>query len=206
MILPARPKLYHIAHVDRVPSIVTDACLWCDAEVSRRSPAGTMIGISSIKQRRLSELTLSSHPGLHVGDCVPFYFCARSVMLYLIHQGNHPELAYRGGQGPIIHFEADLGAVVDWADRQAAAGRSPCRTRDHASSRIAATLPNSARSTGMPCRHAIGGSARKASRRSFCWSSVCRGIWLSVSACSRDRSSSRCPTRCRQVDTGQRST
>lgn len=117
MTMPARPKLYHIAHVDRLPSIVADACLWCDAEVLRRAPAGTMIGISNIKQRRLSELTLSSHPGLRVGDCVPFYFCARSVMLYLIHQANHPELAYRGGQGPIIHFEADLGAVVDWADR-----------------------------------------------------------------------------------------
>ncbi len=68
MTLPARPKLYHIAHVDRLPSIVADACLWCDAEVLRRAPAGTMIGISSIKERRLSELTLSSHPGLHVGD------------------------------------------------------------------------------------------------------------------------------------------
>ena len=133
MTLPARPKLYHIAHVDRLPSIVADACLWCDAEVSRRAPAGTMIGISSIKQRRLSELTLSSHPGLHVGDCVPFYFCARSVMLYLIYQGNHPELAYRGGQGPIIHFEADLGAVVDWADRQ---GRRWAFTLSNAGSRF----------------------------------------------------------------------
>ena len=216
MTLPARPKLYHIAHVDCLPSIVADACLWCDAEVSRRAPAGTMIGISSIKQRRLSELTLSSHPGLHVGDCVPFYFCARSVMLYLIYQGNHPELAYRGGQGPIIHFEADLGAVVDWADRQ---GRHWAFTLSNAgsrffedrcelaqlSSRIAANLPNSARSTGMPCRRATGGSARKGSRRSFYWSTVYRGIWLSASACCRDRSSSRCPTCCQQMDTGQRS-
>ena len=71
--------------------------------------------MTGIKQRRLTELTLSSHPGLHVGDCVPFYFCPRSVMLYLIYQGNHPELTYRGGQGPIIHLEADLHATVAWA-------------------------------------------------------------------------------------------
>lgn len=118
MTVPARPKLYHIAHVDRLPSIVADQCLWCDRVVVRRAPAGTMIGMNSIKQRRLSELRLTSHPALFVGDCVPFYFCPRSVMLYLIYQGNHPELAYRGGQGPIVHFEADLHAVVAWADAQ----------------------------------------------------------------------------------------
>jgi hypothetical protein len=116
--VPARPKLYHIAHVDRLPSIVADQCLWCDREVVRRAPAGTTIGMNSIKQRRLNELRLTSHPALFVGDCVPFYFCPRSVMLYLIYQGNHPELAYRGGQGPIVHFEADLHAVVAWADAQ----------------------------------------------------------------------------------------
>jgi hypothetical protein len=115
---PARPKLYHIAHVDRLPSIVADQCLWCDREVLKRVPPGTTIGMSSIKQRRLNELRLSSHPHLHVGDCVPFYFCPRSVMLYLIYQGNHQELSYRGGQEPIVHFEADLHASVAWANAQ----------------------------------------------------------------------------------------
>lgn len=118
MTVPAQPKLYHIAHVDRLPSIVADQCLWCDREVQRRAPPGTTIGMNSIKQRRLNELRLASHPGLFVGDCVPFYFCPRSVMLYLIYQGNHPELSYRGGQGPIVHLEADLQAVVAWADAQ----------------------------------------------------------------------------------------
>jgi hypothetical protein len=116
MTVPARPKIYHIAHVDRLPSILMSGGLWCDAEVARRSPPGTVIGMSSIKERRLHELRLSSHPDLHVGDCVPFYFCPRSVMLYLIHRADHPELGYQGGQGPIVHFEADLLGVVDWAN------------------------------------------------------------------------------------------
>jgi hypothetical protein len=116
--MPARPKLYHIAHVDRLPSIVADQCLWCDREVARRAPPGTTIGMSGIKQRRLDELRLTSHPALFVGDCVPFYFCPRSVMLFLIHKANEPELAYRGGQGPIVHFEADLHSLVAWADTQ----------------------------------------------------------------------------------------
>jgi hypothetical protein len=117
VLVSARPKIYHIAHLDRLSSIMADGFLWCDAEIVKRAPAGTSIGMSGIKQRRLA-LTLDSHPGLHVGDCVPFYFCPRSVMLYLIHQGNHPELTYRGGQGPILHFEADLYAAIEWADRQ----------------------------------------------------------------------------------------
>jgi hypothetical protein len=39
-------------------------------------------------------------------------------MLYLIYQGNHPELTYRGGQGPIIHLECDLYASISWAEAQ----------------------------------------------------------------------------------------
>lgn len=117
VVVPLRPKIYHIAHVDRLPSIVADGFFWCDAEIIGRAPAGTTIGMNSIKQRRLA-LPLGSHPGLNVGDCVPFYFCPRSVMLYLIYQGNHPELSYRGGQGPILHFEADLHAAVAWANAQ----------------------------------------------------------------------------------------
>jgi ssDNA thymidine ADP-ribosyltransferase, DarT len=115
--IPKNPKIYHIVHVDRLESISGDR-LWCDAEVGRRAPPGTTIGMSAIKQRRLSELTLTSHPGLFVGECVPFYFCPRSVMLYLIYQGNHPDLAYGGGQGPIIHIEADLRQTTAWAESQ----------------------------------------------------------------------------------------
>lgn len=118
MTVPVQPKLYHIVHVDRLPSIVADGLLWCDAEIVRRAPAGTTIGMNGIKQRRLNELTLNSYPDLHVGDCVPFYFCPRSIMLYLIYQANHPELVYRGGQGPIVHLECDLHATVAWAGQE----------------------------------------------------------------------------------------
>lgn len=114
--VPAKPKIYHIVHLDRLPSIVGNGALWCDAVVAQRAPSGTIIGMSRIKQRRLHELTLANHPTLHVGDCVPFYFCPRSVMLYLLHQANHPDLRYRGGQEPILHLEADLLLTVAWAN------------------------------------------------------------------------------------------
>ena len=113
---PVHPKIYHVAHVDRLPSIVAEGCLWCDAETTRRPRPGTTIGIAEIKRRRMTA-PLTSHPGLHVGDCVPFYFCPRSVMLYVIHMGNRFGLAYRGGQELVVHLEADLRQAVDWADR-----------------------------------------------------------------------------------------
>ena len=114
MPIPANPKIYHIVHIDRLPSIIEDGRLWCDAKIVEQGETGTTIGMSKIKQRRLG-LRLSSHPTLNVGDCVPFYFCPRSVMLYVIYRANDPELVYRAGQDPIVHLEADLHQTVAWA-------------------------------------------------------------------------------------------
>ena len=116
MPVPAHPKIYHILHVDKLSSVLTDGALFCDAAMAEHAHAGTVIGMNSIKERRLG-LSLSSHPGLMVGACTPFYFCPRSVMLYIISRGDHPEVAYRGGQDPIIHLEADLRESVQWAEQ-----------------------------------------------------------------------------------------
>ena len=88
-----------------------------DAAILSAQLAGTVIGMNHIKQRRLQELALASHPQLFVGQCVPFYFCSRSVMLFLIHRQN-AELSYQGGQGQIIHLQADLLDTVAWAQAQ----------------------------------------------------------------------------------------
>lgn len=113
---PANQKIYHIVHIGRLASILAEGGLLCDSAMARRrSAAGTTIGMGAIKTRRLT-LPVPCHAGTCVGDYVPFYFCSRSIMLYVIHSANHPDLAYRGGQGPIIHIEADLRRVIAWAD------------------------------------------------------------------------------------------
>jgi hypothetical protein len=114
---PAQPKIYHICHVDRLASIVASGGLLSDAAIAEAAVQGTVIGMNHIKQRRLTQLQLDSQPGVFVGQCVPFYFCPRSVMLFLMHRQS-PELAYRGGQGPSIHLQADLQATVAWAQTQ----------------------------------------------------------------------------------------
>lgn len=117
MPIPTHPKIYHITHIDRLASIIAEQALICDAELISRRIGGTTIGLSSIKQRRLEELRLRSYPDLFVGQCVPFYFCPRSVMLFKIHRGNDTELPYRLGQDEILHLEADLRETVAWANR-----------------------------------------------------------------------------------------
>lgn len=93
-----------------------DGGLLSDRAMLTRGGPVHAIGMSGIKQRRLEELAVHCHIGTKVGDYVPFYFCPRSVMLYVIHCANHPELSYRGGQEPIVHLEADLHTVVQWAN------------------------------------------------------------------------------------------
>ena len=68
--------------------------------------------MSTIKRRRLQELDVSVHPGKKVGEFVPFYFCPRSIMLYILYRGNHVDMTYNGGQDPIIHLQADLNTVI----------------------------------------------------------------------------------------------
>ena len=114
--VPKQPKIYHITHVGNLESIVHDGYLYSDSTMAQRQ-GDIVIGMDNIKIRRLS-LPVSGYPNTKIGDCVPFYFCPRSIMLYVIHCANHPDLAYRDGQEPIIHIEADLHSVVQWAEKK----------------------------------------------------------------------------------------
>ena len=114
VLVPARPKLYHVTHGANLQAIIAAGGLFANSQaVQGASP--TRIGMPEVVARR-RQLPVPCHPPTCVGEYVPFYFCPRSVMLYVIHCANHPDLAYTGGQRPIVHLEADLDAVVQWAD------------------------------------------------------------------------------------------
>ena len=114
--IPVHPKVYHITHLDNLAQIMAAGMLLSDAHRIARGLDCEIVGMNKIKRRRLEDLDVSCHPGTLVGEYVPFYFCPRSIMLYLIHRGNHPDLNYRGGQRPIVHLESDLGRAVAWAE------------------------------------------------------------------------------------------
>lgn len=113
--IPKQPKIYHIIHHSKLLPIIEAGLFWCDVRAEQQNLPGTKIGMAEIKQRRQNR-TLHSYPDLSVAACVPFYFCPRSVMLYMIHRANHENLAYRDGQEPIIHLEADFHSTITWAN------------------------------------------------------------------------------------------
>ena len=115
---PTNPKIYHITHVDNLAKIARDGLLWSDAKRIEMGLECHLVGMSRIKERRLSELSVTCHPATKVGDYVPFYLCPRSIMLYILHKGNHPDVTYCAGQDQIVHLVADLRVTAAWAEEQ----------------------------------------------------------------------------------------
>jgi ssDNA thymidine ADP-ribosyltransferase, DarT len=101
------PDLFHITHINNLASIVQHNGLWSDADRIRGQLANQNIGYSHIKQRRLAHQVRVSRQGV-IGDYVPFNFCSRSVMLYVVANGHEN---YRGGQSDILHLVTDVNAV-----------------------------------------------------------------------------------------------
>ena len=114
MPVPDHPKIYHITHIENLESIVKDGGLLPDSVMSQRRGV-TGIGMKRIKQRRLTKV-VPCYPETFVGEYVPFLFCPRSVMLRVIYYANNSELDYQGGQGPVVHLEADMDETIRWAE------------------------------------------------------------------------------------------
>lgn len=114
---PAEPKLFYITHIENLASIANSGSLYSDAQRHTMELIATNIGMSDVKERRLNRCQVRCHQGTTVGQFVPFYFCPRSVMLYIIYARNNADLAYRGGQEPIVHLQIDMHTAIHWAEQ-----------------------------------------------------------------------------------------
>jgi hypothetical protein len=112
---PPDPHIFHITHVDNLASIVQEGCLWSDMHRQQRQLASTNIGYGHIKARRMRRAVPVAARGV-LGQYVPFYFCCRSVMLYVIHR-RHED--YQGGQGPIVHLVSRISRATATGHRWA---------------------------------------------------------------------------------------
>ncbi|OJU80810.1 MAG: hypothetical protein BGO11_19615 [Solirubrobacterales bacterium 70-9] len=112
---PNPTKIYHITHVENIASIVETGGLLSDAKMIENGGPKVPVGMNDIKARRL-RLPVKCHLPDKVGEYVPFFFCPRSVMLYIFHMDNAPGLTYHGGQRPIVHLEMDVDQVIEAAD------------------------------------------------------------------------------------------
>lgn len=101
--------IYHITHINNLPSIIEAGGLWCDAKVNSGEVSAMGIAHEHIKEHRRSR-NVDLAPGGNLCDYVPFYFAPRSPMLYAIHKG-YVE-GYHGGQDDILHLEAQIEQII----------------------------------------------------------------------------------------------
>jgi hypothetical protein len=101
------PDVFHITHLNNLASIIQTGSLVSDALRIRQNVGNQNIGYSHIKQRRLIHPVSVSQRGA-IGDYVPFNFCPRSVMLYVVYRGHND---YNGGQGEVVHLVADVERI-----------------------------------------------------------------------------------------------
>ena len=102
------PPIYHITHIANLASIIEQGRLWSDARRIALGLANTNIGYSHIKSRRLRHPVGVSALGT-LGQYVPFNFCPRSVMLYVVSKG-HAD--YGGDQGSVLHLVSSVATVL----------------------------------------------------------------------------------------------
>lgn len=105
---PDDPLLLHITHIDNLPLILREGGLWSDAKRVELGLSTVNIGYNHIKSRRMARRVPIAAKGT-LGQYVPFYFCSRSVMLFVIHRGHED---YRGGQEEIVHLVTRAKAAI----------------------------------------------------------------------------------------------
>lgn len=109
MTTPRCGLLFHFTHVDNLPAILDAGALLSDTVVEARGLLANEAGDPAIKQRRRSQ-PVTCPPGGCVGDYVPFYFAARSPMMYVLWQGSVP--SFTGDHRDLVYFVSDVDLMV----------------------------------------------------------------------------------------------
>ncbi|MGE3320195.1 MAG: DUF4433 domain-containing protein [Candidatus Berkiella sp.] len=99
--------IYHITHLKNLASILQQGCLWSDYRRIQFAFSSENIGYSHIKERRMKHPVVVAE-GQTLGHYVPFNFCPRSVMLYVVSRGHDN---YQGGQTEILHLVSSVEMV-----------------------------------------------------------------------------------------------
>jgi hypothetical protein len=121
----SRGYLVHLTSIDNSRKVFDSGCLYADSCLPDQLDIEEL-GNRSIKTQRLERLVPCGVGGT-VGDHVPFYFSARSPMLYFAHTGN-PLSPFKRGQRELVHLLTHIDEVVRFerpfafSDRNAAIG------------------------------------------------------------------------------------
>ncbi|HMQ24598.1 MAG TPA: DUF4433 domain-containing protein [Acidimicrobiales bacterium] len=109
MTTPRCGLLFHFTHIENLPAILEAGALVSDTTVVAQGLLANEAGNPEIKARRRSQPVTCS-PGGVVGDYVPFYFAARSPMMYVLWKGRVP--SFRGDHHDLVYFVSDVERMV----------------------------------------------------------------------------------------------
>lgn len=117
--------LFHITDVTNLAAIAGGGAILSDAALAERGGPPVNIGYDHIKRRRMTEIRVTSAGNRFVGEFVPFYFCPRSPMLFVVNKGRtgRPQ----GCQRTILHLVTSVesalntGAACAYSDGNAGA-------------------------------------------------------------------------------------
>ena len=101
-------RIYRIVHIENLPQLLAQGKLWCGNQIAAQGLSSSSIGNMDLTRSRSAKF-VPCEPGGSLNDYVPFYFCPRFVMLYLISKRH--EATYGGGQEPIVPLISTLETV-----------------------------------------------------------------------------------------------
>lgn len=94
--------IYHITDVTNLTKIIGNGGLLSDVAISKAGGPAVMIGHDHIKVRRMTQYRVPCTGNRFVGEFVPFYYCPRPPMLYVMNRGGTGLAA--GGQTTVVHL------------------------------------------------------------------------------------------------------
>lgn len=106
---PIPTPVVHFTHVDNLPGIIANGLL-SDSLTRESGVLQVEVGHPDIKEQRRRR-AVPCEPGGVVGDYAPFYFAARSPMMYSIHHGN--VASYQEGCGQVIYLISTVERMTD---------------------------------------------------------------------------------------------
>ncbi len=109
MTTPRCGLLFHFTHLDNLPAILDAGSLLSDTVVCGRGLLSTEAGDPEIKERRRRQ-PVTCPPGGFVADYVPFYFAARSPMMYKLWAGGVP--SFTGDHRDLVYFVSNVDQMV----------------------------------------------------------------------------------------------
>ncbi len=108
--IPTPTYIYHITHINNLPSILENRHLLSTASLNIQQLKHVNIAHRSIQDIRANTpVTISPYGVLH--DYVPFYFCPRAPMLYAITKGSVE--GYVDGQAPCLHLVSTVQSLEE---------------------------------------------------------------------------------------------